>query len=106
MSIRTAVCSLLPLILCACSAATSTVPSAVASGIPASISATAESTREMPTSTATPTPEPTPGPVERPLYQIRAALDTRASEANGWTMALAVQEQVTYTNRSTEALNE
>lgn len=52
------------------------------------------------------TPEPTPTPLDRPLYQIHAALDTRASDANGWMMALTVQEQVTYTNRSADSIGE
>ncbi|MBN1438200.1 MAG: hypothetical protein JW929_02230 [Anaerolineales bacterium] len=85
--------------------------SCVAAGVAGDpVSATPTASPASPTAgpalTATFTPEPPPEPVERPLYVIRAALDTRASEANGWTMPLTVQEQVTYTNRSGESINE
>jgi hypothetical protein len=103
MSIRTAVCGLVLILLCACSVNASPARPAVPAASP---SAAASDSTAVPTPTLSPTPEPTPAPLERPLYQIHAALDTRASDANGWTMALTVQEQAAYTNRSTEPMNE
>jgi hypothetical protein len=108
MSTYAAVRGLPILFLFACSAAAAPALPPVPAASPSAALVLPSAMPPDPTAAATPTPtpEPTPVTVERPLYQIHAALDTRASDANGWTMALTVQEQATYTNRSSELMNE
>jgi hypothetical protein len=114
MTSRAIAAPLICICLYACSGRTPSSPSAAPShtpfpGVTVPIS-TAPQTPEVTGTAGNITPilsAATPEPLDRPLYRIRAALDTEIlSTENGEMMVLLVQEEVTYTHHAPEPVQD